>query len=101
VKSPALESRNGDVLLRVKVQPKASRDAILGEQDGRIRIALTAPPVDGAANEALVRFLASVLAIGRRQITIQSGERGREKTLRLADTPVGAIASTLGISHGD
>lgn len=82
-------------MLRVKVQPKASRDAVVGEQGGRIRIALTAPPVDGAANEALVRFLAGHLGLKRQQIAIQSGERGRDKTLLLLGTTLESIRDAL------
>ena len=81
MESAALEAREGGVLLRVKVQPKASRSAVLGEQGGRIRIALTAPPVEGAANEALLKFLASALTVRRHQIEIKSGEHSRDKAL--------------------
>lgn len=93
--APTLEARDGNVVLRVKVQPKASRDAVLGEQGGRIRIALTAPPVDGAANEALVRFLAGHLGLKRQQIVIQSGERGRDKTLLLTGATLQSIRDAL------
>lgn len=82
-------------MLRVKVQPKASRDAVLGEQGGRVRIALTAPPVEGAANEALIRFLAGHLGLKRQQIAIQSGERGRDKTLLLSGASLEAIRDAL------
>ena len=92
---PALEAREGGVLLRVKVQPKASRNAILGEQGGRIRIALTAPPVEGAANEALVKYLASVLAVRRQQIVFKSGEHGRDKSLLIQEATLDGVRDAL------
>ena len=79
--APALETRDGGVLIRVRVQPKSSRNAVVGEQGGRVRIALTAPPIEGAANEALLKFLAGVLAVKRRQLVLKSGGHAREKTI--------------------
>ncbi len=70
-----------DLLLRVKVQPKASRNA-LGELLGdRLKVYLTAPPVDGKANASLVKQLAKEFKVAKGQITIQRGELGREKDL--------------------
>ena len=77
----AVERRDGGILIRVRVQPKASRNAVVLEADGRVRVALTAPPVDGAANKALVQFLARFLGVKKRDVRIESGERGREKTI--------------------
>lgn len=72
-----------DLLLRVKVQPKASRNA-LGELLGdRLKVYLTAPPVDGKANSALIKQLAKEFKVAKGQITIQRGELGREKELRI------------------
>lgn len=93
--APAVEVRADGVLLRVKVQPKASRNALVGEQGGRIRIALTAPPVEGAANESLVKFMAGVLAVRRQQIHIQSGERGRDKSLFVEGITLERVNSAL------
>lgn len=93
-----MEARADGVLLRVKVQPKASRNAILGEQGGRIRIALTAPPVEGAANDSLVKFLADILHVRRQQIVIKGGEHGREKSLLVQEITVEQVNSALGRS---
>lgn len=71
--------------LDIHVQPRAKRDEIAGWHGGRLRVRLTAPPVDGAANEALIRFLAKALGVRRSQITLTLGERGRDKTLRIED----------------
>ncbi len=93
-----MEARADGVLLRVKVQPKASRNAILGEQGGRIRIALTAPPVEGAANDSLVRFLADILDVRRQQIVIKGGEHARDKSLLVQNITVEQVNSVLGRS---
>ncbi len=93
-----VEARADGVLLRVKVQPKSSRNAILGEQGGRIRIALTAPPVEGAANDSLVKFLAEILHVRRQQILIKGGEHGRDKSLLVQDITVAHANTALGRS---
>ncbi len=74
------ESATG-IRLSVLVQPRASRNEIVGVQGGFLRIRLAAPPVDGAANEALVRFLAEELGVRRAAVTIVSGQRGRRKVV--------------------
>ena len=79
----AIEEKDGYVLVRIRVQPKASRNAIRLEPDGRIRMAITAPPVDGAANEAVVAQFAKSLGLSKRQVSLAAGARGREKTLHV------------------
>ena len=61
----ALDLRDGEggITLRVRVQPRASRDALGGEREGALVVRLTAPPVEGAANEALARFLGKALGV--------------------------------------
>ncbi len=93
---PAIEDTGDGVVIRVRVQPKASRDALIVESDGRIRIALTAPPVDGAANDALIRFVAKFLKVRRRLVAIRSGEQSREKTLFIAETQPSYVLERLG-----
>ncbi|HLI05855.1 MAG TPA: DUF167 domain-containing protein [Ktedonobacteraceae bacterium] len=69
----------------VRVIPRSSKNALTWEQgSGTLKVRLTAPPVDGAANEALVALLAEKLAIPRRDITIVRGATGRQKTLDIA-----------------
>lgn len=91
----AVEARSDGILLRVKVQPKASRNAILGERGGRLRVSLTAPPVEGAANEALLRYLADVLSVRRQQIVLKSGEHARDKSLLVRDVDLEQINDAL------
>ena len=68
----------------IRVQPRASVDEIAGAHGDALRIRLTAPPVEGAANDALVDFLASVLGIARRDVTIVAGSTSRSKIVELA-----------------
>jgi uncharacterized protein (TIGR00251 family) len=62
-----------------------------------IRVRLTAPPVDGAANEALVAFLAERLGVSRRRVRILAGETGRQKTIEVSDMSAAAAAARLGL----
>lgn len=73
-------STDGSVLA-VLVQPRASRTQVVGEHDGRLKIALAAPPVDGEANDALVRFLAERLGVRRSEISLLDGLTSRRKRL--------------------
>ena len=78
-----IEEKAGAVWVRVRVQPKSSRNAICVEPDGRIRVALTAPPAEGAANKALVALIAKGTGLSKGAVRIVSGEKSREKTLAL------------------
>lgn len=70
-------------ILRVHVIPNAKRDCIVGEHRGAIKIKLRAPAVEGKANAALLRFLAEEMKLPRRAIALQSGQRSRDKLLRI------------------
>ncbi len=67
----------------IRVQPRASRNRVEGIHGGRLKIRLTAPPVEGAANNALVAFLADLLDVPKRDIAIVQGHRGREKVVEV------------------
>jgi hypothetical protein len=92
----------GGVRLTLHVQPRASRDEVRGEHGGAIRVRLRAPPVDGAANEALVRFLAQRLGLPRGRIKLVAGASARRKVLEIegVDATVAAAALGLGAEGG-
>ncbi len=69
--------------LSVRIQPRASKNEIVRREGGGLKIRLTAPPVDGAANEALIRFLADTLSVPKSQVEIVSGHTAREKIVRI------------------
>lgn len=81
--------------MQVRVQPKASRNAVRFSEEGYCRVALTAPPVDGEANKALVKLLAKTLGIAKSAISIKSGEHARQKVLRLTDIPAESVLEKL------
>ena len=70
-------------ILRVHVVPNAKGDCVVGEHGGAIKIKLRAPAVDGKANAALVRFVADQMKLPRHAIVLQSGQRSRDKLLRI------------------
>ena len=80
----AVEARGEAVLIRLRLQPRAKRNAIVIESDGRIRAAVTAPPVEGAANKALKILVAKHLGVSKASVTLLSGERSRDKSLKVA-----------------
>ncbi len=80
---PYLRSQPDGVLLSVKLQPRASANEIGEAMGNELRIKVMAPPVDSAANEALVRLLAEVLNCGRNQVELVRGQTSRHKTVRL------------------
>jgi uncharacterized protein (TIGR00251 family) len=73
----------GGVELLVLVQPRASRSKIVAEHDGRLKIALAAPPVDGEANAALIELLCELLELKRANIELLDGHTGRRKRLKI------------------
>ena len=81
--------------IEVRVQPRASTNEILGYRDGVLRVRLQAPPVDGAANDALVRFLADEFGVPRRQVRIVSGFGSRNKIVEVEAVALPALDRLL------
>jgi uncharacterized protein (TIGR00251 family) len=77
-----IERQDGDLLLRLRVQPRASRDELIW-QDERLRLRITAPPVDGKANAYICNYLAKLFGVARSQVELLSGETGRDKRVRI------------------
>jgi uncharacterized protein len=84
-------------LLHLRVIPRARRTEISGRRGDAILVRLAAPPVDGAANDALIAFLAERLAIPRRQIALARGATTRDKTVAIDGLSPAEIARRLGI----
>jgi uncharacterized protein (TIGR00251 family) len=72
------------ITLSIRIQPRASKNEIAWMENGGLKIRLTSPPVDGAANEALIRFLADTLSITRSQVEIVRGHTSRDKIVRIS-----------------
>jgi uncharacterized protein (TIGR00251 family) len=79
------------------VTPGARRHELAGVADGRLRVRLAAPPVEGRANAALVRYLAEVLGIRRDDVTVVAGGRSRRKLVRLSGVTLPEARSRLGL----
>ena len=77
----ALTATSSGVAFKVRVTPRAGRTAAAGERDGALAIRLAAAPVDGAANIALISFLSELFDVSRRQISIASGQKSRDKVV--------------------
>jgi len=89
----------GGVRVRLRVQPRAARNEVAGLHGEKLKIRLAAPPVDGAANQELVRFLAQVLRVPRRSVEITAGQTSCQKTVVVAGADVGAVARALGLAE--
>ncbi len=81
--------------MAVHAQPGAKRDAIVGEYDGKLKVALTAPPVDGKANEKLTKFLASELGVAKSALTLIAGDTNRSKRLLVRGMSAADVAAKL------
>lgn len=94
----ALDLRVTDagLTLRVRVQPRASKDALSGEREGALVVRLTAPPVEGAANEALARFLGKTLGVAPSAVRVVSGATGRNKIVSVAGLDATTARERLG-----
>lgn len=88
-----------DAVLTLRVTPRSSRTEVNGVIDGALRVHVAAPPVNGAANEALLKFLAKRLRVPRCRITVASGESSRLKRVRVAGLSCAEIYPLLG-EHG-
>jgi uncharacterized protein len=69
--------------IRVRVQPRASQDQIVGERDGAVVIRVTAPPVGGAANEAVRRLIAKRLGVAKGHVEVLRGGKSRDKVIAI------------------
>lgn len=79
-----LREAEGGITLSVHAQPKASRTKIVGLHGEALKIAVQAPPVEGAANEALLEFLASFFGVAKRAVVLRTGETARKKVFFVA-----------------
>lgn len=78
-------SRSGSeaATVRLRVQPGASRNEVVGWQEGTLRLRVTAPPVEGKANRAVAALLGRALAVAPSRVTVVRGDRGRDKVVRI------------------
>jgi uncharacterized protein (TIGR00251 family) len=90
-----LRQSGTDVFLPVNVQPRASRNAVSGLHGRALKLSVTAPPVGGAANEACLYLLATLLGVSRTRLSIARGEKGRLKLIRITQLSPTALRTQL------
>jgi uncharacterized protein (TIGR00251 family) len=90
-----VQATDGGVMLIVRALPRASRNQVVGVEQGAIKIKLTAPPVEGAANAALIEFVAEWLGVRKSTVSIVSGEKARHKRVHVAGLTVEAVRRKL------
>lgn len=86
-----IREQDGAITFEVRVAPRASRNRVVGIQDGALKVALTAAPVDGAANEALKKLLAKALGVSKSSVEIIRGDRARIKMVRVHGVRAGDV----------
>ncbi|HEV3038360.1 MAG TPA: DUF167 domain-containing protein [Candidatus Angelobacter sp.] len=91
---PIRES-SGCITFSIKVQPRAKKNAITGTVGDALKVSLTAPPVDGKANQAVIEFFAGIFKLPRSSITIASGETSRVKTIRITGVSKATVEQRL------
>ena len=87
--------KDGQVLLRVYVQPRASKNRFIGLHNDAIKLAITAPPVDGKANAAVIRFLASVLNLKKKDLEIKHGLQSRKKSVLITGVSLDKVRTQI------
>ena len=93
---PIRESASG-ATFAIKVHPRAKKNAITGELDGALKLSLTAPPIEGKANDACIEFFAKLLKVPRSSVTIASGQTSRAKVIRVAGISVEEVRKRIGM----
>jgi len=83
---------DGGVLIDVRVIPRATKSGVAGARDNALLVRLNAPPVDGAANAELIAVLARALGVPKRAVTLVSGERSRQKRVRVTGVTAEQVA---------
>jgi uncharacterized protein len=81
--------------IAVRLQPRASRAAVMGERGGRIVVRVTAPPVDGRANAALCALIAEHAGVPRGRVSVVQGQAARDKVVRVEGADAAAVRSAL------
>jgi uncharacterized protein (TIGR00251 family) len=92
---PSLTQDGGDVLVRVRAQPRAGANSVGGVREGALLVRVTAPPADGRANRAICRVLGKATGIPPSRVTIERGESSSDKLVRLQDASAAEVGDRL------
>ncbi len=91
----SIQENAGAVTFAVKVHPRAKKNAITGELGDSLKVALTAPPVEGKANDACIEFFAKLLKVPRSSVSIAAGQTSRSKVIRVAGLSAQEVRARL------
>lgn len=97
------EWRGNQLILNIRLQPRASRDEIVGLHQDRLKIRITTPPVDGKANAHLLRYLAAEFGVAKSAVTLLAGKTGRDKRVAIRaprETPAALAEACPGAATG-
>lgn len=86
------------VIISLYIQPNASKTEIIGEHNGALKVKIKAPPVEGKANDEVMRFLSKALGISKSQVELLKGDRSREKKVLVRSATINFIRESLGLS---
>ena len=89
------DASDGRLLIYLHVQPKGSKSRIVGLHDQRLKIAVSSPPVDGKANKEVLRFLASVFGVHKKDVVLKAGLQSRKKTVLISSISATAIRNIV------
>lgn len=92
---PCIRVQGNGVVVSVKAQPRASRTEVAGLFGDELKIKVAAPPVDGAANQALIEFLAETLGVAKRDVTLARGASASHKQFAIAGVDAETVAARL------
>lgn len=92
-----IEVTKGGVRLHLLIQPKSSKNEIVGPHDGRLKIKIMAPPVDGKANENVIEFISEILKIPKRDVILVRGETGRQKVVEVLGVTESFVREKLSV----
>jgi uncharacterized protein (TIGR00251 family) len=87
--------KDGALIFKVQVVPRASRSTIVGEHNGALRVRIAAPPVDGAANDELIRILARAFGVRKSAVQITTGQTSKHKQVRVSGVSSAALSTVL------
>ena len=93
-----IQSTSNAIIISVRVIPRAGRSGLAGTRGDALLVRLHAPPIEGAANEELIDVIAEVLAVPKRAVSIASGERSRQKRIRISGIDAATAAARLALS---
>ena len=90
-----LREKNGAVIVKIALQPRASRDEVVKQQGDCLRVRVTAPPVDNQANTKLCELLAKLLGVGKRHVEVIGGHKTRIKQVKVANSTLEKVRGKL------